>query len=61
MPSEDIYSDLWGEVLYTDESRLRVYLYKNKGLNNPTLVLENETEIKALISFLTRMLKRKIN
>lgn len=60
MMQENIYSDLWGEVLHKKDVCKRVYLYNGTTINNPTLILDNDVEIDNLIKFLQKAKREKL-
>jgi len=52
---ENIYSDLWGEVLHKKDVGKRVYLYDGASTRKtPALILDNDLMIDNLITFLKR-------
>jgi len=55
--SEDIYSDIWGEVLYKKGIGSRIYLYDGTGYKEPALILSNKLAVEKLIDYLTKSLK----
>jgi hypothetical protein len=59
---EQIYSDLWGEVLHKKGVGKRIYLYDaGNKLTNPAIIIHNNLQIEKLIAFLNRAKKEKMN
>jgi hypothetical protein len=56
--SEDIYSELWGEVLVDELGNVRTYLYDGANRSHPTLVINNLLEALMLRNFLDRIVKK---
>jgi hypothetical protein len=57
--SKEIYGDLWGDVLYSNNSNEAfVFLHNKTDRQKPTLVLCNQSEVRNLIRSLTSSLEQ---
>jgi hypothetical protein len=59
--SENIYSDIWAEVLITEGEDKRVYIHQEGSLYTLALVLPNLLAVKNLRDYLDKIVKAKEN